>query len=317
LIQEAATKLQQDSSSWSSPYSSRSRPGSVHSGHSSVSSHNSSASEHSAHSNRSRPSRRGRKRWSGKIPQQKPKVIREKNFYCTFCTKAFTGRYEWSRHEETVHFPRKAWVCTPDLAVQAAQTECPFCFTPHPGDEHLALHNFPHCANGAIDDRMFFRYDHLLQHIMQRHMKELPNHNALSSSGFQLWSSGFQLWCIEAMPIPPDSPVLRCGFCGARCKDWDSRVSHIASHLRANIDKSEWWLDRIDNRKTSFYDVMENVTPRYGSEAPLQQQVMILKIVQDSAFAGIVGSNFQLRATKLRIRCAGGGLAAFFLVYVQ
>jgi hypothetical protein len=238
MIQEAARKISPDNAFRYSPYPSRSRAGSARSVHSSVGSSNmSSASTKSVHSNYSRSSRRGRKQWPEKITRIKSRTTKEKEmkFYCTFCPKFFSGKFEWNRHEESVHFHYKAWVCPPVMS-QGVPNNCPYCLLPQPSHEHLVSHNYYACSNRAIVDRTFFRLDGLLQHIKQRHM--------CHGKGFRM--ADFESWC-QTTSVPPESPALRCGFCGQQSEDWDSRVSHIAQHLTASVHRAEWWLGRIDN----------------------------------------------------------------------
>lgn len=66
-----------------------------------------------------------------------PNMSKSPAFFCTFCGKELRDRYQWKRHEETLHVPRSLWVC--DLA--------------------------PCIEQKGIDERTFMRKDQYVQHV--------------------------------------------------------------------------------------------------------------------------------------------------------
>ncbi|KAI1100141.1 hypothetical protein F4804DRAFT_319780 [Jackrogersella minutella] len=102
-------------------------------------------------------------------------------FQCTLCSRSFTKKYDWRRHEKSVHLltndgPR--WICDIPLSTSQASLiwrlnqrgpECIFCGQPSPTEEHFRTHEFEACADRAESDRTFTRKDHLWQHLFKFH----------------------------------------------------------------------------------------------------------------------------------------------------
>jgi hypothetical protein len=220
-----------------SPYKSRGRAKSVHSGHSSGS---------SASSRGSRRSRRGVRRWNIELPS----VALVGSFYCTFCPKSFSTQFEWTRHEESVHMPRTFWVCNPLGVPGSVLAKCHFCRYKNPDVVHMSSHNVPKCMIKPIVDRTFSRFDHLLQHIKQ-------SHNPRS----YIQNTSFRNWVVPAEPLPENSKALKCGYCGKQFPEWETRRLQIASHYREGVDPSQWWLSRKDNTPTrDSYNATPNLS---------------------------------------------------------
>lgn len=76
----------------------------------------SDSSLHSVKSNQSSKSRRGGKvtkpRSSAKT-KAKPKDGADRIFKCTFCCDTFKHKYDWMRHEKSLHLNMEEWVCAP------------------------------------------------------------------------------------------------------------------------------------------------------------------------------------------------------------
>lgn len=76
----------------------------------------SDSSLHSIKSNQSSKSRRGGKvskpRSSAKT-KAKPKDGADRIFKCTFCCDTFKHKYDWMRHEKSLHLNMEEWVCAP------------------------------------------------------------------------------------------------------------------------------------------------------------------------------------------------------------
>lgn len=61
-------------------------------------------------------------------------------------------------------------------------------------------------------------------------------------------------WRRFGAPIKSDDPMLHCGFCGKRQKDWNTRCDHVAEHLSAGgFDRSAWWPERKPNHMENLF----------------------------------------------------------------
>lgn len=108
-----------------------------------------------------------------------PRSPRDENFFCRFCSRAFTRKYDWLRHERSIHIPGAvSWICAAPVAPGQPlvlwrhgqdQPECIFCGRPSPSKEHFLSHEFEACAARAIQDRSFVRKDHMWQHLYKFH----------------------------------------------------------------------------------------------------------------------------------------------------
>ncbi|KAE8374595.1 hypothetical protein BDV26DRAFT_295803 [Aspergillus bertholletiae] len=207
------------------PFSGFRRPVSTVSSHSSapsVSSHPSTASVKSSASKRSHDSLKiSNRRSTGRVLKSKSAKSTRK-FCCTFCCDQFRTKYDWARHERTLHLNLESWTCTPHGAFVTSpitgQQHCAYCNMVEPGTEHLDEHNYQACLSGS---RTFRRKDHLVQHLRLTHN-------------------------LDAIPVIDDwktpAPVVtsRCGFCDRRLSSWEERVDHIASHFRNGSTMDDW-----------------------------------------------------------------------------
>ncbi|OTA67267.1 hypothetical protein K449DRAFT_409862 [Hypoxylon sp. EC38] len=110
-----------------------------------------------------------------------PTSAKARSFCCTFCPRSFNKKYDWRRHENSVHLlnnntPR--WICGIPLSsgqsflvwrLNQREPECIFCGHVSPTEEHFRSHEFEACAERADSDRMFIRKDHLWQHLYKFH----------------------------------------------------------------------------------------------------------------------------------------------------
>ncbi|KAF2834983.1 hypothetical protein M501DRAFT_1034803 [Patellaria atrata CBS 101060] len=198
-------------------------------------SNSSHASSHaSIDSATNRAPRRGRKRHRDPFkPTVKP-VIRARTdptkiYQCTFCPRDFAQKYDWRRHEESVHLPQTEWVCMPNGPAIRGEPSgptcgfCAFCDLPNPPADHFDTHNCAGCLQLPLISRTFTRKDKLLQHANQVHKTpQLSRH-------MQEWHR----------PVSR-SIHLCCGLCGLALPTWSARIDHIASHFQSEIDMSFW-----------------------------------------------------------------------------
>jgi hypothetical protein len=141
---------------------------SSNSGTGSAWSHGSRNSLGSLNSLNSKKERRRRRR----ISTRTPKVDLESGprlFQCTFCTDRFKSKYDWSRHEKSLHLSLEKWMCAPLGEVitcsSSGQRKCVYCDAVNPTEEHLATHNHSACVEKGREARTFYRKDHLRQHL--------------------------------------------------------------------------------------------------------------------------------------------------------
>lgn len=56
---------------------------------------------------------RRRRRRSGPSMSRKPANEKSRIFQCTFCTDTFKSKYDWTRHEKSLHLSLEKWICAP------------------------------------------------------------------------------------------------------------------------------------------------------------------------------------------------------------
>lgn len=148
-----------------------------------------------------------------------------KRFQCTFCTDTFATKYDWTRHEISLHLPLKRYICCPLSAVQQCPNTgdriCAYCGLASPTSDHTASHNHEYCQSREPDARIFLRKDHLRQHLRSVHECDMLPH--------------MDHWLLEAVWVNS-----RCGFCGQRFTMWSERNEHIANHFKSDYDMSMW-----------------------------------------------------------------------------
>ncbi|KAF2478060.1 uncharacterized protein BDR25DRAFT_365080, partial [Lindgomyces ingoldianus] len=216
------------------------------------SSSRSSSSQASIDSTNSRGPRRGRKRQREHSMKDITNILREpsdpyKIYQCTFCTSDFSQKYDWRRHEESVHFPQKEWVCIPDgptYDLAEGGIRCAFCDENEPSNDHFDLHNCAACISAPRFQQTFTRKDKLQQHLVQVHRL------AQFSKTTQSWHR----------PIERKI-TLACGLCGSVLADWQTRADHIASHFSDGVGMDLWLSDPGGIMPYALVD--ENIKQRY------------------------------------------------------
>jgi hypothetical protein len=198
-------------------------------GPSSTTSIDSGISDNSAHSTQSGTSQ-SRRRRSAKArntakSKAKPKDPADRIFKCTFCCDDFKHKYDWSRHEKSLHLNMEEWVCAPHggsvVLPLTGRVHCAYCSALDPTDEHLESHNHGACHGGLNTPRTFRRKDHLVQHLRLVHnITTLPL---------------LEDWKVESAPIRS-----RCGFCDAQLASWNERTDHLGAHFRAGKTMADW-----------------------------------------------------------------------------
>ncbi|TVY18281.1 Homeobox protein 4 [Lachnellula arida] len=193
---------------------------------------------------------RGRRRRRRQAP--KPVKVPNMNgpirtFQCTFCTETFKTKHDWQRHEKSLHLSLERWICCPNgstqFSVEYDQMRCVFCGLPNPPDGHAEMHNFSSCADRSLEERTFYRKDHLRQHL-----------NLVHDAKFQ----GFSMECWKVV-----TPEIRsrCGFCGVVMGSWTFRVDHLAEHFKGGKSMADWKGDW--GFDPQVLDIVENGMPPY------------------------------------------------------
>src|SRR6266511_3281616 len=92
-------------------------------------------------------------------------VQKDTRYQCTFCCKPFPGKYEWRRHEESVHAPQKEWICKignyGNYGVGADPPKSSVCLVRYSVLEAFGLKSYiGACRQKPERDRIFYRKDH-------------------------------------------------------------------------------------------------------------------------------------------------------------
>lgn len=156
-------------------------------------------------------------------------------FQCTFCKQGFKKKYDWIRHERSVHLPGlDSWICAVPLAkgeasviwrVNKTGPECVFCGDTSPTDEHVLSHEFEMCLERPVGERTFTRKDHLWQHLYKFH----------GCRKWEGWKPNLNL-----LQHSRDAVRSRCGFCQVWLESWDERGQHLAGHFRSGLTMDDW-----------------------------------------------------------------------------
>lgn len=149
----------------------------------------------------------------------------ERIFKCTFCCDTFKHKYDWTRHEKSLHLNLESWMCTPHGASVVlpltGRVHCAYCSALDPTPQHLQQHNHAACTDGNNTPRVFHRKDHLTQHLRLVHgIETLPL---------------IDDWKLETLPVKS-----RCGICDANLNSWDERSDHLAAHFREGKTMADW-----------------------------------------------------------------------------
>lgn len=168
---------------------------------------------------------RRRRRKRPHVPLSK-ETAGQRIFQCTFCTDAFKTKYDWTRHEASLHLPLDRWTCTPygpRYSTPGAKAQmCIYCDLGDPSDDHLSTHRISECCERPLAAREFYRKDHLRQHLRQVHKVEA-------------FTKAMEGWKSKLIQIQS-----RCGFCDETFQVWSERNEHLADHFRDGASMKDW-----------------------------------------------------------------------------
>lgn len=204
-------------------------------------------------------------------------------FQCTFCTDTFKSKYDWTRHEKSLHLSLEKWICAPQGPVvqdpTTGQPRCAYCDEADPSAAHLETHNHRQCAEKGVDARTFFRKDHLRQHLRLLHGLGCSAAGSPKSSSAADDSTTATTTATKSLPLPPAmdtwrativSVNSRCGFCAQRFSTWQERVDHLTAHFKAGARMRDWkgcrGLDpavaaQVTNAMPPYLIGMESISP--------------------------------------------------------
>lgn len=167
-------------------------------------------------------------RSTGRVSKPRKPTTREKDarpFCCTFCCDCFKTKYDWARHEKSLHLSMETWVCAPNggthICPETNTISCVYCDFPNPSLEHLEAHNHDICQRNDHESRVFRRKDNLVQHLRHVHLLDSVPH-------VEDWKT--------SMPVVKS----RCGFCDLAMSSWKERQDHLATHFRKGQTMEHW-----------------------------------------------------------------------------
>ncbi|KAH7129541.1 hypothetical protein B0J13DRAFT_453524 [Dactylonectria estremocensis] len=194
---------------------------------SSAYSHNSFASFGTRNLHRRRK-RGGTRRHVGKQRMSsRPSLLRPCHMYqCTFCIETFKHKYDWQRHEKSLHLSLEEWICSPKgstvINPDNGGIVCVYCGKADPDQSHLDSHNHTVCRDRVLEERTFYRKDHLQQHLKLVH------------------DSKFMKWPMDEWKVAGQDIRSRCGFCGLQLSSWATRTEHLAEHFKSGSTMADW-----------------------------------------------------------------------------
>lgn len=146
-------------------------------------------------------------------------------FQCTFCGRSFSKNHDWQRHEKSQHLPLDRWICCCEgseyVDPATNRASCVFCDAYDPSVEHMSQHGYTRCVNRPLEERTFFRKDHLSQHLRLLH-------------GCQFMPA-MEQWRTVTTELQS-----RCGFCTEIFSTWAERVVHLAEHFKGGSTMQDW-----------------------------------------------------------------------------
>ncbi len=146
-----------------------------------------------------------------------------RQYQCTFCIETFKTKHDWQRHEKSLHLSLERWVCAPNVGkIIGTPHKCGFCGVQNSDIAHYETHNYTVCQERSLEERTFYRKDHLRQHLRLVHE-------------CQFLGPSMESWKIAAPQVRS-----RCGFCGLTMETWSARVDHLAEHFKGGKTMADW-----------------------------------------------------------------------------
>ena len=194
----------------------------------SIGSFESSAFSHGSHNslsslgNLTKKDSRRRRRPLPRAPQDS-QDRQKRPFKCTFCADSFKNKYDWTRHEKSLHISLEKWICAPlgptSISNSTDSKQCVYCGHVDPSKDHIEAHNHGECEKKGLPARTFYRKDHLRQHVRLVHGCKMIEQ-------------------MDSWKLTIDLIRSRCGFCSAWFDRWQERVNHLAEHFKEEYSVS-------------------------------------------------------------------------------
>jgi len=125
-----------------------------------------------------------------------------------------------------LHLSLERWVCAPEgaraFSHENGQVSCVFCGQANPDEDHIESHNHSTCQERSLEERTFYRKDHLNQHLRLVHNVK------------------FMDWAMKSWKVATPEIRSRCGFCGIVMDTWTIRVDHLAEHFKTGYSMADW-----------------------------------------------------------------------------
>ena len=229
------------------------RTASTASGESSGSSRGSQQSGRSHSSTNDSIAVSGRQRRGRATKGNRKTADKQRRYCCTFCCDRFKNKYDWARHEKSLHVNLETWYCAPFgttvVSPLTRKRHCAFCNEIDPDPQHLDRHAHKTCETDSGARRSFRRKDHLVQHLRLIHNVEAPPE-------------------LDDWKISQSGISSRCEFCDQRFNTWGQHVEHLAEHFRKGATMDEWRGEHEFN-PSEFAAQIANSLPPYliGSES--------------------------------------------------
>ncbi|RKK92050.1 hypothetical protein BFJ68_g16031 [Fusarium oxysporum] len=168
-------------------------------------------------------------------------------YQCTFCPETFKTKHNWARHEKSLHLSPEKWVCSPNGATAMHPEQgisCIYCGQADPNDPHLNDHNYAPCIERPLEERTFYRKDHLHQHLKLVH------------------GTKYMEWPMDSWKTDNAEIRSRCGFCGEALSSWAIRADHLADHFKSESTMADWKGDWGFDHDVN--EMVENAIPPYA-----------------------------------------------------
>lgn len=159
--------------------------------------------------------------------------------------ETYRTKHDWQRHEKSLHLPLEQWICCPKgpraLNPDNNQVCCVFDGVTDPDNAHIESHNYTSCQERSLEERTFYRKDHLRQHLKLVH------------------GAKFNAWAMNSWKVPTPDIRSRCGFCGIVLNSWSTRADHLAEHFKTGSTMVDWKGDW--GFEPSVLSTVENAIP--------------------------------------------------------
>ncbi|KAL7904912.1 hypothetical protein GGI35DRAFT_472105 [Trichoderma velutinum] len=168
-------------------------------------------------------------------------------YQCTFCTETFKTKHNWQRHEKSLHLSLEQWKCSPQGPIirhpDSGELQCAYCEQMNPSHDHISDHNYAACHHRDVNERTFYRKDHLQQHL------KLVHNSKFICCPMEQWKQ--EIATLQS----------RCGFCELTMSSWVDRTDHLAEHFKEGQTMANWKGDwGFDSH---ILDMVENSMPPY------------------------------------------------------